>query len=124
MSHNGIVYLMPGFVLTTLQTLAKKEGIIDWRLIRQCYHHDNIPVLHELSTILRGQGYLAYNIPNRYYGLRFCFESCVSSVPPGNFFNIPVKVELFGVEPSRLESLKTDYLKTIDRIIALGSTGA
>ena len=80
---------------------------------------DNKAVLVEFSGILKDHGYLAYDIKDGYFGLRFLFQSSVPAMSQPGLYAIPVKIEFFPANPSDIEEKKTDYLKTIVSVRAI-----
>ena len=75
MSFDGIVYCTPDYVRDILKVLSFEKKVLDYRLLRQSFKRDNRAVLTEFSAILRKHGYLAYNINEAYFGLKFLFQS-------------------------------------------------
>jgi hypothetical protein len=93
--------------------LATEKKILDYRLARGSFPHDNRAVLAELADLLQQRDLLAYTIKESYFGLKFLFQSSVASIPEQTFLAIPIKADLFPVHVSDLDKNKTDYLKTI-----------
>ncbi len=112
-SFGGIVYCTPDYVRDVLTLLAFKKKVLDYRLLRQTFHTDNRAVLTEFSSILRKHGYLAYDIDEAYFGLRFLFQSSIPNMPQPELWAIPMKIQLFPARPSEIEERKTDYLTTV-----------
>ena len=73
----------------------------------------------EFSGILRQHDYLAYRIDERFFGLRFVFQSSVPAMRQPGLYAIPVKVGLFPANPSDIEKRKRDYLKTVVSVRAI-----
>ena len=113
MSFGGIVYCTPNYVRDVLNLLAFEKKVLDYRLLRQSFQTDNRAVLTEFSAILSKHGYLAYNINENYFGLKFLFQSSIPDMRQPELWAIPVKIGLFLSKPSDIEDRKTDYLKTI-----------
>jgi hypothetical protein len=113
MSFDGIIYCIPEYVRTILKALALEKKVLDYRLVRQSFVTDNRTVLADLTRILKERGYIAYDIADGFFGLKFLFQSSISSMRTQSLYAIPLKGEFFPVEPSELEKRKTDYLKTI-----------
>ncbi len=113
MSFGSVVYCRPDYVRDALKVLTFEKKVLDYRLVRQSFQTDNKAVLIEFADILREQGYLAYDIKDGYFGLRFLFESSVPAVRHSELYAIPVKIGLFPVDPSDIEKQKKDYLKTV-----------
>ena len=121
MSFDGIVYCTPDYVRDILKLLAFEKKVLDYRLLRQSFKMDNRAVLTEFSAILRKHGYLAYNINEDYFGLKFLFQSSIPDMRQPELWAIPVKVQLFPAKPSDIEEQKTDYLKTVVSVKPAGS---
>ena len=113
MSFGGIVHCTPNYVRDVLNLLAFEKKVLDYRLLRQSFKMDNRAVLTEFSAILRKHGYLAYNINEAYFGLRFLFQSSIPDMRQPELWAIPVKIGLFPAKPSDIEERKRDYLKTV-----------
>ena len=113
MSFDGIVYCTPNYIRDALKILAFEKRVLDYRLLRQSFKTDNRVVLTEFSAILRKHGYLAYDINEDYFGLKFLFQSSIPDMRQPELWAIPVKVQLFPAKPSEIEERKTDYLKTV-----------
>jgi hypothetical protein len=113
MSFGGIVYCTPNYVRDVLKILAFEKKVLDYRLVRQSFETDNKAVLTEFSRILRKHGYLAYDIKDDFFGLRFLFQSSIPAMRQPGLWAVPVKIELFSAKPSDIEKKKTDYLKTV-----------
>lgn len=113
MSFDGIVYCTPDYVRDILKVLSFEKKVLDYRLLRQSFKVDNRAVLTEFSAILRKHGYLAYNINEAYFGLKFLFQSSIPDMRQPELWAIPVKIGLFQARPSEIEERKRDYLKTI-----------
>ncbi len=79
MSFDGIAYCTPDYVRDVLKLLAFKKKVLDYRFLRQSFKTDNWAVLTEFSAMLKKHGYLAYNINEDYFGLKFLFQSSRSS---------------------------------------------
>lgn len=112
-SFGGIVYCAPDYVRDVLTLLAFEKKILDYRLLRQTFQTDNRAILTEFSSILRKHGYLAYDINEAYFGLRFLFQSSIPNMRQPELWAIPVKIQLFPARPSEIEERKTDYLTTV-----------
>ena len=121
MSFDGIVYCTPDYVRDILKVLSFEKKVLDYRLLRQSFKMDNRAVLTEFSAILSKHGYLAYNINEDYFGLKFLFQSSIPDMRQPELWAIPVKVELFPAKPSDIEEQKTDYLKTVVSVKPAGS---
>jgi hypothetical protein len=118
-SFDGIVYCRPDYVRDVLKTLAFEKKVLDYRLLRQSFQTDNKAVLIEFSGILKDHGYLAYDIKDGYFGLRFLFQSSVPAMSQPGLYAIPVKIGLFPADPSYIEKRKRDYLKTLVSVRAI-----
>ncbi len=99
MSFGGIVYCIPDYVREVLKLLASEKKVLDYRLIRQSFQTDNKAVLIEFSGILKDHGYLAYDIKDDYFGLKFLFQSSVPAMRQPGLYAIPVKIGLFRLTP-------------------------
>ncbi len=119
MSFGGIVYCTPNYVREVLKLLAFEKKVLDYRLVRQSFETDNKAVLIEFSGILKDHGYLAYDIKDGYFGLRFLFQSSVPAMRQPELYAVPVKIGLFPADPSDIEKQKTDYLKTVVSVRAV-----
>ena len=119
-SFDGIVYCRPDYVRGVLKALAVEKKVLDYRLVRQSFETDNKVVLAEFSWMLKQRGYLAYDVKEGYFGLRFLFQSGVPAMRQPELYAIPVKIEFFPAKPSEIEKQKTDYLKTIVSVRAIG----
>ncbi len=113
MSFDGIVYCTPDYVRDILKVLSFEKKVLDYRLLRQSFKRDNRAVLTEFSAILRKHGYLAYDINEAYFGLKFLFQSSIPDMRQPELWAIPVKIGLFQAKPSEIEERKRDYLKTV-----------
>ncbi len=113
MSFDGIVYCTPDYVRDILKVLSFEKKVLDYRLLRQSFKTDNRAVLTEFSAILRKHGYLAYDINEAYFGLRFLFQSSIPDMRQPELWAIPVNIKLFPAKPSDIEERKRDYLKTV-----------
>jgi CRISPR/Cas system-associated endonuclease Cas3-HD len=113
MSFGGIVYCIPEYIREALKFLASEKKVLDYRLVRQSFKTDNRAVLAEFAHILKLHDYLAYNIGDGHFGLRFLFRSSIPGMRERDLYAIPVKGQLFPVKSSELEKKKTDYLKTV-----------
>jgi len=113
MSFGGIVYCIPEYIREVLKLLASEKKVLDYRLVRQSFRTDNRAVLAEFAHILKRHDYLAYNIGDDHFGLRFLFRSSIPGMRERDLYTIPVKGQLFPVKSSELEKKKTDYLKTV-----------
>ena len=113
MSFGGIVYCIPEYIREVLKLLASENKVLDYRLVRQSFRTDNRAVLAEFAHILKRHDYLAYNIGDDHFGLRFLFRSSIPGMRERDLYAIPVKGQLFPVKSSELEKKKTDYLKTV-----------
>jgi hypothetical protein len=120
MSFGGVVYCTPDYVREVLKLLAFEKKVLDYRLVRQSFEIDNKAVLIEFSTILKDHGYLAYKIEDGYFGLKFLFQSSIPAMRRPGLWAVPMKIELFPARPSEIESRKTDYLKTVVSVRAIG----
>lgn len=112
-SFDGIVYCTLEYVRHILKLLASEKKVLDYRLVRQSFRTDNKAVLNEIAGLLRENGYLAYNIKDGYFGLQFLFQSSIPGIREQSLYAVPLKGEIFSVDPSELERRKIDYLKTI-----------
>ncbi len=112
-SFDGVVYCRPDYVRDVLKALAFEEKVLDYRLVRQSFETDNKAVLVEFSGILKHRGYLAYDIKDGYFGLKFLFQSSIPDMRQPELWAIPVKIGLFHAKPSEIEERKRDYLKTM-----------
>jgi len=113
MSFGGVVYCIPDYVREVLKLLAFEKKVLDYRLVRQSFETDNKAVLTEFARILRHHGYLAYDIKDDFFGLKFFFRSSIPNMRQPGLWAVPVKIELFSAKPSDIEKQKTDYLKTV-----------
>jgi hypothetical protein len=113
MSFGGIVYCIPEYIREVLKLLASEKKVLDYRLVRQSFKTDNRAVLAEFAHILKQHDYMAYNIGDGHFGLRFLFRSSIPGMRERDLYAIPVKGQLFPGEFSGLEKKKTDYLKTV-----------
>ena len=113
MSFGSVVYCRPDYIREVLKILAFENKVLDYRLVRQSFQADNKAVLIEFAGILREPSYLAYDIKDDYFGLRFLFESSIPAIGEQSLYAIPVNEGFFPMEPSDLEKRKTDFLKTI-----------
>lgn len=113
MSFDGIIYCAPEYIRHILKFLASEKKVLDYRLVRQSFRTDNKALLTELSGILKKNGFLAFDIKDGYFGLQFLFQSSIPRIREQSLYAVPLKGEIFSVEPSELERRKTDYLKTI-----------
>ena len=120
MSFGGVVYCRPDYVRDVLKLLAFEKKVLDYRLVRQSFETDNKVILAEFSWILKQHGYLAYDVKKGYFGLRFLFQSGVPAMRQPELYAIPVKIEFFPAKPSDIEKQKTDYLKTVVSVRAIG----
>lgn len=116
MSFDGIIYCIPEYVRGILKALAFQKKVLDYRLVRQSFMADNRAVLVDLTRILKERGYIAYDIADGFFGLKFLFQSSIPSMRTQSLYAIPLKGGLFPVESSELEKRKTDYLKTITSV--------
>jgi hypothetical protein len=120
MSFGDVVYCRPDYVRDVLKELAFEKKVLDYRLVRQSFETDNKAVLAEFSWILKQRGYLAYDVKEGYFGLRFLFQSSVPAMSQPGLYAVPVKIEFFPTKPSDIEKQKTDYLKTVVSVRAIG----
>jgi hypothetical protein len=118
-SFDGIVYCRPDYVRDVLKALAFEKKVLDYRLVRQSFETDNKAVLVEFSGILKVHGYLAYDIKDGYFGLRFLFQSSVPAMSQPGLYAVPVKIQFFPADPSYIEKRKRDYLKTVVSVRAI-----
>lgn len=116
MSFDGIIYCIPEFIRGILKALAFEKKALDYRLVRQSFMTDNRAVLVDLTRIIKDRGYIAYDIADGFFGLKFLFQSSIPSIRTQSLYAIPLKGELFPVEASELEKRKTDCLKTITSV--------
>lgn len=116
MSFDGIIYCIPEFIRVILKALASEKKVLDYRLVRQSFMTDNRAVLVDLTRIIKDRGYIAYDIADGFFGLKFLFQSSISGMRTQSLCAIPLKGELFSVESSELEKRKADYLKTITSV--------
>lgn len=119
-SFDGVVYCTPDYVRDVLKTLAFEKKVLDYRLLRQSFQTDNKAVLAEFSKILKGRGYLAHDIRDGYFGLKFLFQTSIPDLRRAELWAIPVSARLFPVKPSDIEERKTGYLKTVVSVRAVG----
>jgi len=119
MSFGGVVYCIPDYIREVLKLLASEKNILDYRLVRQSFETDNKAVLIEFSRILKDHGYLAYDIKDGYFGLRFLFQSSVPAMRQPGLYAVPIKIQFFPADPSHIEKRKKDYLKTVVSVRAI-----
>ncbi len=118
-SFDGVVYCRPDYVRDVLKALAFEKKVLDYRLVRQSFETDNKAVLVEFSGILKHRGYLAYDIKDGYFGLRFLFQSSVPAMRQPGLYAIPLKIGFFPADPSYFDKRKRDYLKTVISVRAI-----
>lgn len=116
MSFDGIIYCIPEYVRSILKALVFEKRVLDYRLVRQSFVTDNRAVLVDLTSILKERGYIAYDIADGFFGLKFLFQSSIPSMRTQSLYAIPLKGELFPVKLSELEKRKADYLRTITSV--------
>ena len=115
----GQKYARRPFSREVLKLLASEKKVLDYRLVRQSFETDNKAVLIEFSGILKDHGYLAYDIKDGYFGLKFLFQSSVPTMRQPGLYAVPIKIQFFPADPSHIEKRKKDYLKTVVSVRAI-----
>ena len=119
-TYRGNVYCMYGHVLKSLMKLSLEKHIIDYRLVRRTTE-EYIEVLGEVVDILRDSGHLGWNITGGHYYQRFRVSVNSGNISDKEFNLIPIKIDVFDVVPSDIESRKAGYIKLINGVYPVGS---
>ena len=119
MHFNSVVYVMYGFLFQCILDLAMDKGILDPRFIRQSFE-DMQSVLTETIDILRDHRMLGIPVDFGKHSRKFQIIVNHNDIKNAEFSLVPLSVHMFNELPSTLDARKTDYLKLIRSVRAVG----
>ena len=119
MHFNSVVYVMYGHLFQCILNLAMNKGILDPRFIRQSFE-DMQSVLTETVDILRDHRMLGIPVDYGKHSRKFQIIVNHNDIKNAEFSLVPLSVHMFNELPSAIDARKTDYLKLIRSVRAVG----